>query len=798
MRVVELSDKEEAAAFCAKLFRRWGADVTKVEPPARPEPARHLDIYLNSGKRRLPLDLKAAPDALRGAVAGADVIVTDYSARELDELELLKTAPAPVVVSITPFGLSGPYRDYQATAATLLALGGYTFLMGDPGRAPLTMPGSYVYYQAGTYAYNAALAAHLAIGRNGPTTIEVSMLECLASLHQFTDTMWKSGGMVRSRHGNRWENLCPTTLLPCKDGWYGVNIMQNFWFPFAQMIGHDEIAAEGDLSGNFGRMDHQDEVEDMVMKALWDKGRKEIFKEGQEVWRVPVGYSATMHDLLEDPHLTDRSFLRPVTIETAGTVLTPGSPFRLVDEGIPDEPSPGDVPAAQPAAPPVVLRVPQDERRDSTPSGSSVLGGKPARPLEGVRILDLTRIWSGPLATRILGDLGAEIIKIEAQEGRGGGGPAGVPTRRGMEASQEPAPGHPWNRQPLFNKLNRNKKSIAIDLKSQKGRQIFLDLVELSDVVIENFSARAMPGLGLSYEEMSAVNDQIIYVAMQAFGRFGAYRDYVGLGPSIEPTTGMTALMGYSDDEPRVTSKALTDAIAGNTAASAVITALQRRRARGKGCLIDLSQHETGITYVGEFVVEAQLTGKEPSRIGNAHRDFAPHGIYRCAGDDAWIAVAARNEVEWASLCDVLALTHLIKDPRFALLEARHANRAALDAEIEGTTVTRDKRDLERALQARGVPVGAVLSAPEYLSDPHLEERGYFAELNHKEVGPTSWDGSPLKFNGDRGYSGFVPAPLLGEDNRSLLHELLGLSTTDLDALYAEGVLAESPPIRGA
>ncbi len=654
--------------------------------------------------------------------------------------------------------------------------------MGDPGRAPLTMPGNYPYYQAGTYAYLAALAAHLAVPQRGASTIEVSILECLASLHQFTDTMWLFGGTVRSRHGNRWENLCPTTLLPCSDGWYGVNILQNFWFPFAQMIGRSDIAAEGELSTNLGRMDHQDEVEAEITKVFWDKGRKQIFKEGQEVWRVPVGYAATMSDLLDDPHLLDRSFMRPVSIGGSQTLLSPGSPFRLVDEGIPDEPS-LDTPAS-PAAPLDVA------------TGPAISTRKPARPLEGVRVLDLTRIWSGPLATRILGDLGAEIIKIEAHEGRGGGGPAGVATRRAAGAPPAPSVQNPWNRQPLFNKLNRNKKSLAIDLKAPKGRQIFLDLLKVSDVVIENFSARAMPSLGLSYEEMSAVNPRIIYLAMQAFGRFGAYRDYVGLGPSIEPVTGMQAIMGYSDDEPRVTSKALTDAISGATAASAVITALQRRQERGKGCLVDLSQHETGITYLGEFVVEAQLNGAEPGRIGNAHRDFAPHGVYRCAGDDNWIALAARDDASWLALREVLARPDLRDDARFASPAGRKANSTALDAEIEAATAAWEKRDLERALQARGVAAGAVLSAPEYLSDPHLHDRGYFVELDHAEAGPSTWDGSPLKFNGDRGYADFTAAPLLGGDSRTVLRDLLGLSEAGLDALYADGVLAEAPPSR--
>jgi len=782
VRVLEVSAGDGAAAYCAKLFRRWGAEVTRVEPPGRAPAAKGLDIYLHGGKRRLSIDLRAGRGEVEALAAQADVVVTDYAPGLVDELGLLELGgPATVRVSITPFGLSGPYRDYAATPSTLLALGGYTFLMGDPGRAPLTMPGNYVYYQAGTYAHTAALAAHLA---GAGTRIEVSMLECLASLHQFTDTMWLFGGQVRSRHGNRWENLCPTTLLPCHDGWYGVNILQNFWFPFAHMIGRPDIASEGELSTNLGRMDHQDEVEEMITKALWDLPRKVIFKEGQETWRVPVGYAATLHDLLEDPHLNARGFWRPIDVEDGGTrrtVLTPGSPFRLVDEGLPHEPGPLDGPGAPAASPPAAV-------------GRAPAAAK-ARPLAGVRVLDLTRIWSGPLATRILGDLGAEVIKVESHDGRGGGGPAGVPTRATGNASapalDQPA-ARPWNRQPLFNKLNRNKKSIAIDLKAPRGREVFLELVKVSDVVIENFSARAMRGLGLSYEEMRAVNPQVIYVAMQAFGQIGPYRDYVGLGPSIEPITGMTALMGYSDDEPRVTSKALTDAIAGTAGAAAVVTALRRRQERGIGCLVDLSQHETGIAYLGEHFLEAQLSGQEPHRLGNAHAVFAPHGVYRCRGDDEWIAIAVQSDADWLALCTELSLS-LADDASLRDAGARRARRAEVDAAVERATRRRDKRELERALQAHGVAAGAVLSAPEYLADPHLEARGYFVELVHRETGAARWDGSPLLFDGARGYEDWQAAPCLGEDNRRLLRELIGLGEAEVDALYADGVLAEEP-----
>ena len=490
-RVLELSDREESAAYCGKLFARWGAEVIRVERPSRPAPDRAADLYLNDGKRRVALDWTTEDGraALDEVAATCDVVVTDASARDALDGDLLALGGGQIraVVSVTPFGLDGPYRDFEETPAALLALGGYTWLMGDPGRAPLTMPGRYPYYQAGTFAYIAALATLL--GRPEATRqIEVSVLECLASLHQFTDTMWVDQGRLRSRHGNRWENLCPTTLLPCADGWFGMNVLQTFWMQFALMLGHPEYTEDGHpWALNDGRLQHEDEVEAAVIDALGSWPRERILREGQETWRVPIGAAATLGEMLEDRHLVEREFWQPL----GGTGLrTAGTPFRFVGEAVPEErqpvavgadnvellgdPSPQPSPTGgegagfsdghSPTPPPTPMTlIPPRERgrvREGVFSSPASNLSTPTRPLQGLRVFDLTRIWSGPLATRILGDLGADVIKIEAHTNRAvAAGSAGVE--------------RPWNRQALFNKLSRNKRSVAIDLKAPGARRSF-------------------------------------------------------------------------------------------------------------------------------------------------------------------------------------------------------------------------------------------------------------------------------------------------------------------------------------
>ena len=353
LRILELGD-DTAAAFCGKLFARWGAEVIRVEPPGTPAPAtsaeRARDRYLHAGKRRVAIDLKtsAGRDLLEGIATRCDIAVFDEPPEVVDRLGLLdlggEDAPG-VRVSVTPYGLSGPNRDWQATTATLLAHGGYTFLMGDVGRAPLTMPGHYVEYQSAQFAYLAALSAHLgrqARGGGAPIRIEISMLEVLATLSQFTTVMWTFGGRIRSRHGNAWENLHPTTLYPVKDGWFGLNILPRFWEPFAMMIGHPELVADPRFATNADRMEHAEELDEYILDALGEMTPREVLLSAQDTWRVPVGAAVELQDLLDDPHLDARGFWRSVEGEAGadGSPLRlPGAPLAIVDDVRPLEPA---------------------------------------------------------------------------------------------------------------------------------------------------------------------------------------------------------------------------------------------------------------------------------------------------------------------------------------------------------------------------------------------------------------------------------------------------------------------------
>ena len=347
-----------------------------------------------------------------------------------------------------------------------------------------------------------------------------------------------------------------------------------------------------------------------------------------------------------------------------------------------------------------------------------------ARPLTGIRIVDLTHVWAGPLATRILGDLGADVVKIEAPLARGSA--AAPPIGQGLWIGGEPAD-ESWNRQTLFTKLNRSKRGLCLDLKTEGAAELLLALIAQADVVIENFSANAMQRLGLGYDKLSDVKPDIIYVSMPGFGSYGPYSALTAFGPSVEPMTGLGAIMGYSPSEPRNTAMALVDAIGGVSAASAVMSALSRRQETGDGAFVELSLHEAGVSFYGDFLVDHQL-GHVHQPIGNAHPAYAPNGVYPVRGQDAWIAIACPTQETWRALAgemgELTADLTAFDDP-----EQRLKHRERLDDIIGSWTCGFDRDELARKLQSAGVPAGAVNAAPDFMENQHLLERGYWVDL---------------------------------------------------------------------
>ena len=403
-------------------------------------------------------------------------------------------------------------------------------------------------------------------------------------------------------------------------------------------------------------------------------------------------------------------------------------------------------------------------------------------PLADIRILDLSHVWAGPLCTRILSDLGADVVKIERAFARGLRLPVGDPI--GGWIGKDPGE-EPWNRNAAFVKLARNSRSVCLDLKNPQGREIFLKLVAHADVVIENFSARTMPSLGLGYQELSKANPDIIYLTMPGFGTSGPYTDWVAFGPIIEPMSGLTGAMGYSPDEPRNSGVALVDPTSATSAAAALVTAIRRRREHNnKGCRIEMSLHEAGVSFQGPWLLDHQL-GEAPPPMNNRHLGMAPHGVYPCDGLDQWIALACENQEDW----EILSSISEQFDASWSL-EGRKERADLIDSCISDWTMARSKEIAADELQDLGIAAGPVNTVPDMFDDSQIIERDFFVPF---ERASTPMPGNPIKMKSIDS-ADWTRCPDLGEHNVEVLKEWLGYTESQVREYVEEGVLTDRPP----
>jgi len=421
---------------------------------------------------------------------------------------------------------------------------------------------------------------------------------------------------------------------------------------------------------------------------------------------------------------------------------------------------------------------------------------QPPQALTRYRILDLSRIWAGPYCTKLLADMGAEVVKMESlrvyDSHRGPVAPA-----RGVVSYPDAEPGEdPWNRNGWFNCLHMSKYGVTLELTQDAGRRVFEQLVSVSDVLIENFRQGSLERLGYTYDTLRQFRPDLIYVSMPAFGNTGPWKDYVAYGIGQEQLSGMAHMTGYAGDGPMKSGINHGDPITGSHAAGVVLAALRHRRRTGQGRYIDVSQQESAVSLIGADVLAYQVTGQEPQRRGNHSPDFAPHNAYLCAGEDRWVTIAAVTDGQWQSLAAIIeadgGADGLAADPRFASNGARLENQNELDAIIRGWTREREPYPITQQLQDAGVLASPVLRGPDLLQDPHYLERETFIEVDHPKVGPKWYPGIPWKMSVTPGRVHW-PSPSLGEHNWHVYGQLLGMANEDISQLEIDGVIGVKP-----
>ena len=384
-------------------------------------------------------------------------------------------------------------------------------------------------------------------------------------------------------------------------------------------------------------------------------------------------------------------------------------------------------------------------------------------PLSNIRILDLTRVWAGPLALRMLADFGAEVIKISDPR---------VPVDRESGTN---------------NKLNRNKLGLALRLDEPEGRQLLLDLTNISDVVIENFRPRVMRNFNLTYEDLKTVKPDIIMCSMPGFGSEGEYSEYPAFGPSVETMTGISSLMGYPGGPPMVSGIAYPDPLAAMNGAGALMSALLHRQRTGQGQFIDLALSEGPVCQIGEHIVAFSRTGTQPLRIGNTHPNHAPYGVYPCSDDDQWIAICVTSDNQWAILQKLMGNSDG-DDSRFASSASRVSHRAELDELVGQWSVKHDSRELTVTLQSLNIAAGAAVNNWQMLEDPHMNQRGFMMDIDEPDLGVKRYPGQAIRLSSTPATKQ-NPSPQLGEHTRQLLHNLLSMSNAEIDRHAEHGII---------
>ncbi len=408
-----------------------------------------------------------------------------------------------------------------------------------------------------------------------------------------------------------------------------------------------------------------------------------------------------------------------------------------------------------------------------------------ALPLQGVRILDLTFVWAGPAATMLLADLGAEVIKIESL--------ARWDMRGPLPPALEDGTPRRWEARGSFHTRNRNKLGVTLDLGQEAGRDLFLRLVRLSDLVIENYSLRVMANWGLDYAALRQVKADIILVSMPGFGASGPYKDQPSWGETLDATSGIASRTGYRDGSPMRSAIAFGDPVGGFHGALAAMAALSFRRRTGQGQHVVLSQHEALTRFLGPEIVAAGITGQAPPRLGNRDAQRAPQGVYQCKGDDRWVAVSVGSDQEWQGLCAALGDPDLSQDPRYATLEVRQKHHDELDRRIEVWTQALAPHEAVALLRQHDVTASPVATADEVLEDPHLKARGFFVSIEEAE-GRFPHPGAAAQLSATPA-SLRRPAPAFGQDNDYVFRTLLGLAEQELIQLKRTGIVADEPPL---
>jgi crotonobetainyl-CoA:carnitine CoA-transferase CaiB-like acyl-CoA transferase len=787
--VVDLSSGI-AGAYATKLLADAGAHVTKLEPPAG-DPLRWwtasgtalpagadgaLFSFLGSGKHSVVADPDRPQDLERALafVRAADVVVwspgtalADHPALAPEALRA--AAPHAVVTTITPFGLDTPWSDRPATELTLQAWSGAVVGLGrgHPDRAPVSVGGQIGAWLSGAHAAIGTLVARARGQQHGPgELVDVSTLEVLAlCLTYFPVTYVDMVG----RPFRSGRSIVTPGVEVTSDGLVGLGVgTGQQWLDFCVMVGHPEWMEDRKLFANRTHL-----APDIAAWAAERTTAEALEAAGDfRIPHAPVGNGATIP---ATDHFEARgSFVR----NPRDGFVEPDRPYRFDPPLLaPARPAPrlGEHTATEPPA----------RNAAAHPNGNGTAAGL---PFAGLRVLDLTSFWAGPLCTHLLAMQGAEVIHLESTAR-----PDGTRLLAGLRFSEPDW----WERSGIFSGLNTNKQSVTLDLTSDRGRDVLRRLIATCDVLVENNTPRVLEQLGFDAETVRSIRPDIVMVRMPGFGLDGPWRDNPAFAFVIEDAAGLTWRTGHAD-QPPVSPYCVGDSNAGTHALTGLLLALEHRRRTGEGVLVEAAMVDAALNVAAEQVVEHSAYGVVLERDGNHGPSAAPQNLYRTADQDdagsrdTWVAIAVETDEQWLGLVEALGRPFWSLDPDLRTVAGRRGAHEALDRKLELWCSERKADEVVGALLATGVPVAKVLQPHEQVTLPPLLHRGYFEDVDHPVAGTARHSTVPFRSSRAPERLHRTPAPRLGEHTDAVLRSI-GLTDQELAELRELGVTGVVP-----
>jgi crotonobetainyl-CoA:carnitine CoA-transferase CaiB-like acyl-CoA transferase len=791
--VVDLSSGI-AGAYATKLLADGGARVVKVEPPEG-DPLRRwcasgtplpegsdgpLFTFLASSKESVVVDPDDGDqlERLQGLLATADAVVWSKGSRLGDHTDLTPEAlrralPHLVVTAISPFGLEGPWRDRPATELTLQAWSGGAIGLGrgSPDRPPVSVGGQITAWLTGTYAAIGTLVARARGLRDGPgELVDVSMLETAVLCLTYHPVTYAD--MVGRPFRTGRASVTPG-VEATSDGLVGLGVgTGQQWLDFCVMVDHPEWMEDRSL---FAKRQHlKDDI------AAWAAARTtaEVLEQARtfRIPHAPIGNGATIP---ATDHFRARGSL---VADARDGFVEPDRPYRF------------DPPLLPPAGPAPRLGehtdalAPLGAAGGTRPAGGAAGGDDGALPFAGLRVLDLTAFWAGPLCTHVLALLGAEVLHVESTAR-----PDGTRLLAGLRFSEPDW----WEQSGIFSGLNSGKQSVTLDLASERGRDVLRRLLATCDVVVENYTPRVLDQLGLDADAVRSIRPDIVMVRMPGFGLDGPWRDEPAFAFVIEDAAGLTWRTGHPDEHP-VSPYGVGDPNAGLHALCGLLLALEHRRRTGEGVVVEAAMVDAALNVAAEQIVEHAALGALLDRQGNRGPDAAPQGLYRTADADddgirdQWVAVAVATDEQWRALVDALDRPGWAEGPELATVEGRRRHHDALDGHLDRWCGERSAAEVVERLWAAGVPVGKVVQPHEQGDLEQLQARGFFEEVAHPVTGTARHSTLPVRFSRGPDKLHRTRAPLLGEHTEPVLRAL-GCTDAELAQLEADGVTGREP-----